>query len=172
MTTTTTRLPTGTWTLDPSATTVTIAAKKLALFTIPATLTVASGTIEINDEHRVTNVEIVVDATSYTSKGAKRNEHVVGPDFLDAGDYPTIEFRSGRVSEAATGYVADGTLTIKGQTSPIDVAISDVVVDGDAGSFTATATVDRSTIGVDKMPSLIIGPTLELNVAAKVSKAG
>ena len=47
-TTTTTQLPTGTWTLDPTATTITVSAKKLGLFTIPATLTVVSGTIEIS----------------------------------------------------------------------------------------------------------------------------
>ena len=163
---TTTQLPAGTWTLDPEATTVTVSAKKLGLFTIPATLTVVSGTIEVGEDHEVTNVDIVADATSYTSKNAKRNEHVVGADFLDAGEHPTIVFRSGGVASSADGLNASGTVTMKGQTSPIEVTVSEVAVSGSTGSFVAAATVDRNAIGVDKMPSFIIGSQLDIAVSA------
>lgn len=93
--TATNQLPAGTWTLNPSATTITVSAKKLGIFTIPATLTVVSGTIDIGDDHQVTNVDIVADAGSYTSKSDKRNEHVIGADFLDAGAHPTIADSAG-----------------------------------------------------------------------------
>ena len=84
-----TQLPSGTWQLDTSATTVTVSVKKLGFFAVPATLDVSSGSIEIDDDHQVTNVDIVVDASSYASKNAKRNEHVLGPDFLDTKNHPT-----------------------------------------------------------------------------------
>ena len=100
---TTTQLPTGTWTLDPSATTITVSAKKLGLFTIPATLTVISGTIDIDDDHQVTNVDIVADASSYASKNPKRNEHITGADFLNADAHPTIVFRSDDVTPSNSG---------------------------------------------------------------------
>ena len=90
----TTQLPAGTWQLDTGATTVNVSVKKLGLFTIPATLAVASGTIEIDANHEVAGVDITVDASSYSSKNAKRNKSVLGSDFLDADNHATISFRT------------------------------------------------------------------------------
>ena len=101
---TVTALPTGLWRLDPDQTTITVTAKKFGFYRVPATLTVQSGTIEIDADHQVRQ-------------------------------------------------------------------ISDVEFDGGTGSFRATATVDRNAIGVDKLPSLIIAPTLELTVAATAAVA-
>ncbi|MFN3215629.1 MAG: YceI family protein [Acidimicrobiales bacterium] len=167
----TTALPTGTWTIDPSTTTVTVTVTKLGVFTVPATLTVVSGTIEIDDDHDVTAVHVAVDAGSYASKNAKRNEHVVGPDFLDAANNPTIEFRADRVEPGPNGFTSNGTVTIRGTSSPIDVTISDVAVDGTTGSFTAAAVVDRNAIGVDKMPTFVIGRLLTLTVDARATRS-
>ncbi len=169
--TTTTTLPTGTWQLDPAATTVTVSATKLGLFTIPATLTVTSGTIEIGDGQQVDNVEIVVDAGSYASKNNKRNEHVVNADFLDADTHPSITFRSDSVVATGDGYLANGTVTVKGRTTPLEVAITGVDAGQSDGTFTATATIDRTAIGVDKMPSFVIGRELDLVVTAKATRS-
>lgn len=166
---TTLQLPSGTWTLDAS-TTVTISVKKLGFIDVPASLAITSGTVEINADHQVTSVDITADAASYTSKNPKRNEHVVGPDFLDTANHATIRLQASSATPAATGYTAAGTVTIKGQSAPIAVTISDVASNGDRGSFTATATVDRNAIGVDKMPSFIIGRNLQLTVTATATK--
>lgn len=164
-------LPTGTWRLDPAQTTLTVTAKKLGLFKIPATLTVTSGIIEIDNDHQVVGVEVIADANSYSSANAKRNDHIVSGDFLDADSHPELAFTSGKVSLTATGYQADGTVTVKGQTSLISVEISDVETDAGRGSFTATATIDRNAVGVDKLPSLVIGRDLQLTVTATASVA-
>lgn len=159
-------LPTGTWRLDPSQTTVTVTAKKLGFFAVPATLDVSSGTIEIDADHQVAAVNVVADASSYTSKNAKRNEHVVSADFLDAATHPELVFRAGQVTTSNSGYRADGSVTVKGQAFPISVDITDVDFDADRGSFVATATLDRNAIGVNKLPSLVIGRALQLTVNA------
>lgn len=166
-----TTLPTGTWQLDTDATAITVSVKKLGLITVPAKLTVTSGTIEIDERHQVSNVEIVADASSYVSKNAKRDEHVHGADFLDVSQHPAISFHAATVADGTGDYRATGTITLKGQPSPIDVAITDVTVNGERGSFTATATVDRKAVGVDKMPSFIIGRDLELIVSASATKS-
>lgn len=171
MTTTTTNLPTGTWSLDPS-TTITVTATKLGFMKIPAAIALTSGTVEIDDQHQVTGVSVTGDAGSYASKNDKRNEHVRSADFLDAEAHPTIHFEASACRPSGAGYIADGTVTIKGTTVPLTVTISDVTV-GEGSStatFTATATVDRNTIGVDKMPSLVIGRQLDLVVAASATR--
>jgi polyisoprenoid-binding protein YceI len=165
-----TELPAGTWQLDPSTSTVTVTVKKMGLLTVPATLVVTSGTVEIDDSHQVANVEIVADAASYASKNAKRNEHVLGADFLDAENHPTIGFRTSQVASESPGYTSSGTVTVKGQPSPIEITITDVDVSDAVGSFTATASVDRKTIGIDKMPTLVIGRSLQLAISAKARK--
>lgn len=167
--TTLTQLPTGTWQLDTSATTVTVSVKKLGFITVPATLDVVSGSIEIDDERQVTNVDIVVDASSYASKNAKRNKHVLGPDFLDTENHPTISFRTDRVTPRDGGYTSNGTVTVKGQSSPIDVTIADIEASSANGSFTATADVDRNVLGVHKMPGFIVGRNVQLTVDATAS---
>lgn len=162
-------LPTGTWTLDAATSTITVSVKKLGMITVPATLTVTSGTIEIDDDHRVVSVDISADAGSYASKNAKRNAHVVGSDFLDADTHPSIRFEASNVTPGPSGYSASGTVTVKGKRSPIDVTISDVAVTGTNGSFRATATVDRTAIGVDKLPTFIVGRDLQITVAANAT---
>lgn len=135
-----TQLPSGTWTLDPARSTVSITAKKLGVITVPATLTVTSSSIEVGADHEVAAVEVVVDAGSYTSSNDKRDEHVRSADFLDADSHPDIVFRS--------------------------VTVDQVAVDGESATFAATATVDRTSIGVDKLPSLVISRALQLSVSA------
>lgn len=171
MTKTTTALPTGTWQLDPSATTITVAARKLGMFTIPAELTVTSGAIEIDSNQQVVTVAIEADAASYKSRNAKRNEHVLSDHLLDAGAHPTISFQTGAVVPTDDGdYSANGTVTIKGQTSPVVVSVTDVQFTGSDGSFTASATIDRKAIGVSKFPAFFIGRNLQLSVLATATR--
>ncbi len=163
-------LPTGTWQLDPAATTVTVSAKKMAMLDVAATLAVRSGIIEIDEHRQVASVRIVADAASYTSKNAKRNEHVVGKDFLDAESHPDISFQADTVTPRGDGYQGTGTATVKGKSSPMDVAVNDVSFNDAEGSFTVSAVVDRKAIGVDKMPTFVIGQNLELTVNARVER--
>jgi polyisoprenoid-binding protein YceI len=159
-------LPTGIWTLDPTQTTITITARKLGLITVPGTVAVSEGTIEIGADHQVSSVEVVADAGSYTSGNAKRDSHVRSADFLDAANHPELEFRAGNVSLTAAGYRADGSVTVKGQTFPLTVDIGKVEFDARTSTFVATGNVDRTAIGVDKFPSLFIGNDLQLTVIA------
>lgn len=163
-------LPTGTWTIDPARTTITISAKKLGFITVPATLTVSSGSIEIDADHRVASVEVVADAGSYASKNAKRNDHVRSADFLDVDNHPELTFGTDQVEPSGDGHHADGSVTVKGQRFPVSVAISDVEFDESRGSFVASATIDRHAIGIDKMPGLVIGRNLQLTVEATATK--
>lgn len=160
--TTTTTLPNGTWAIDTAATELTVTVKKMKLITVPATLAVTSGTIEIADG-AVSRVEIVADAASYTSSQGKRDEHVASPDFLDVAAHPTITFSAESV--ASTSQVA-GTVEIKGRKSPITFAVSDLNISESSASFSATSTVDRTAIGVDKLPTFVIARDLDIAVTA------
>ena len=164
-------LPVGVWAIDPARSSITVTATKLGLFRVPATLSLASATIEIDGEHHVVGVEAVVEAGSYASKNAKRNEHVRGSDFLDADDHPQLSYTAASVERSEDGYIAEGAVTVKGRTSPVTLAIADITVDGDRGSFVATATLDRNQLGIDALPSIVIGRTLQLTIAAEAVRS-
>ncbi|MEM9748370.1 MAG: YceI family protein [Actinomycetota bacterium] len=166
-----TSLPAGTWTIDPSHTSVTIAVKKLGFINVEASLAVESGTIEIDGDQRVVSVAVVADAASYTSGNPKRDDHVRGSDFLDSESHPHLEFAADQVVASGGGHRATGTVTVKSATAPLTLDVSDVSVAGSSGSFTATGTVDRTAIGVDKFPTFVIGRTLTITVACTASLA-
>lgn len=166
-----TQLPEGTWELDTNSSTVTVTVKKLGFITVAGDLSINSGTIQIDESGAVTAVSVSLDAASYDSSNAKRDEHVRSNDFLSAEGFPTIGFQSTSVSKSGDGYEASGSLTIKGEQSPIVLAVSEVNFDNQKGSFSAGAKVSRKTIGVDKMPGFVIGQNLLLSVSATAIRA-
>lgn len=168
----TTHLPAGTWQLDTNKSTVNVTVKKLGFITVSASLKVDSGTIQVDENGAVAAVDVALDASSYDSSNAKRDEHVLSDDFLAAASFPTISFNSKSVSPSSNGFSADGTITIKGKNSPVTLAVSDVNSSDASGSFTATADVDRRAIGIDKMPNFVIGQNLRIDIAAVATNAG
>ena len=158
-------LPTGTWRIDPTETTVSVAVKKLGLFTITGDLTITDGTIRLDDT--TAKIDVTADAASYATPMAKRNKHIHSADFLDVEQFPTIRFTGGTLTLDAIGdrHFA-GEITIKGQTAPLDFHVADIAVGADTASFAATATVDRTALGLNKLPGFVIGKTLNITVSA------
>ena len=115
--TTASPLPARTWTRDPAASTITVSVKKLGMFTVPATLAVASGTIEIDADHQVTDVDITADAASYASKSAERDAHAIGADFFETGNHPSIRLRTSAVTPSGSGCSSAGTVTVTATTT-------------------------------------------------------
>lgn len=158
-------LPDGTWKLDADRTTVTVSVTKLAAFTVSATLDLIDGTVQVSDGH-VSDVHARVDSGSYRSPNAKRNEHVTGPDFLDAANHPEIRFSAASAEATSAGHVVTGTVSIKGKSFPLSITTHNIATVGNDGSFQASASVDRTAIGVGKMPAFIISHMLELTIDA------
>ena len=157
-------LPDGTWTIDPNASTVTVTVMKMKVMSVPATLTVMSGTITIAGG-KVGQVEVVADAASYKSSTTLRDKEVLKANFLDAVKYPTITFTA---SDGSADRV-EGQVAMKGTTAPLTFDISALNIDGNAATFTAKAKVDRTAVGVTKMPSFIVGKELDIEVQVKAT---
>ena len=169
MNTTTQTLPDGTWALDPATTNVTVTVKKMKAITVPATLTVSSGNITITNG-AVSNVAISLDAHSYNSPSKKRNEHVVSNDFLDAESFPAITFSADNHRSISDGHRVAGQVHIKGKSTPLSFDVTNLRIDGESASFSATATADRFDLGVSKLPAIIIAKQLDISVTAKAAQ--
>ena len=104
-------------------------------------------------------VSFTIQAGSIDTDHAKRDEHLAGPDFLNAAEYPTITFESTGVETTgeSRGKLI-GDLTMHGQTHEIALDVTfnkmapnplpqydDILTAG----FSARGTIQRSKWGVD-----------------------
>ncbi|MEO0492385.1 MAG: YceI family protein [Actinomycetota bacterium] len=164
----TTTLPTGTWMLTPD-TSVALTVKKLKLITVDATVAVDEGSITIGADGAVESVSAALDASSFASGNDKRDEHVRSDDFLDTEQHRAITFAATDTTAVDGAHRVAGELRIKGTAYPVSLTVDDVTVDGESGAFTATATIDRTAVGVAKMPSLVIAKMIDVTIAGRAT---
>lgn len=67
------------------------------------------------------SVKAAIRTASIFTDDQKRDEHLRSADFFDAVNYPEITFVSNNISKKGDGYVAKGTLTIRGISKEIEL---------------------------------------------------
>jgi len=80
-----------------------------------------SGTLTL-DESELTNsrVDALIEAASIETRDPQRDAHLKSPDFFDVEKFPTLAFKSSRISLVRDGELAvDGDLTIRGLTRKV-----------------------------------------------------
>lgn len=140
----------GTYEIDTAASTVRFRTRTVfGLFPVRGTFGIGRGRITVADAVEASSVDVTIRADTFDSGLARRDRHVASADYLDAAEYPKIEFRSRRVTESAEGTaVLPGELTVRGVTQPVAVTVGAIVPDGPRLAFEDTATVDRYAFGV------------------------
>jgi polyisoprenoid-binding protein YceI len=111
-------IPTGTWAIDPSWSSLEFEVRKLGLVTIKGRVPGFTGTAHGGE---TPSIEGVVDATSITTFEANRDAHIQSPDFFDTERYPEFRFASTSVETDGGEVIVKGDLTIKGITRPVEL---------------------------------------------------
>ncbi|GAB4361857.1 MAG: YceI family protein [Deltaproteobacteria bacterium] len=146
----------GTWVLDTAHTGIHFKVRHLMVSWVRGDFERFSGTI-VYDEKDVTNssADITIEAASINTRIAKRDKHLISPDFLDAAAHPVLTFRSKRVEKAPDGTLKmTGDLTIRGVTREVVLTVegpSPAVKDLEGKmrvGGTATAKIDRKVFGL------------------------
>ena len=114
-----------------------------------------------------------IQTASLSSGDATRDEHVRGARWLDAAQFPTMEFRSTSVRRTGeqTAEVT-GDLTLHGQTHPVTLTVSLNQIGrnpagGQAAGFSATGTLSRTAFGVGaNVPTSLIGDEVRITIEA------
>lgn len=141
---------TGTWTLDPAATTIALETKAMWVLGVKATLKAQSGTGDVNSDGTVGG-SLIIDASSIDTGNAKRDKHLLTKDFFEVETYPTFTYTVTSAAPAADGtFVVAGSLTAHGKTRPLDLVATFAASGTDRVTIKAEADVDRSQWGVDK----------------------
>jgi polyisoprenoid-binding protein YceI len=108
-------------------------------------------------------VEVAIDAASVDTNNRDRDEHLRGPDFFGAKEFPKITFKSTKVVKKAEGKLeVTGDFTMRGVTKSITVPV-EVVGEGKAppplndhrAGFEATFDIKRSDYKVESYLEMI-----------------
>jgi polyisoprenoid-binding protein YceI len=119
-TATVTSIPQGTWSIDPSHSSVEFTVKHMGIATVRGQFTGFEGTI-VSDGERA-SVTGKVDASTVTTHNQQRDEHLNSNDFFGVEEHPEITFRADSIELGEDGSVKiPGEITLKGVTKPIEL---------------------------------------------------
>jgi polyisoprenoid-binding protein YceI len=113
------------------------------------------------------SVNVTIKSASINTDNAQRDTHLKSSDFLDAQNHAEITFQSKSVEKKGSGYVAHGTLTIRGVAKDVDMPF-ELKGPVDMGKTKlmgahATLTINRMDYGVSWSKSLDKGQLVVSN---------
>jgi polyisoprenoid-binding protein YceI len=114
-----------------------------------------TGTVQQDDKDITkSKVEITIDTTTINTRVEKRDAHLKSPDFFDVEKFPTITFKSTKITKLEGHNVKmEGDLTIHGVTKPVVVNVEqtpDTLAGGKTvRGFTATTKINRKDFGLN-----------------------
>lgn len=110
----------GTWNLDPAHTAVEFQAKHLMVAKVRGRFAGTVGALHIAEDPTRSSAEVRIVAGSLDTGVQQRDDHLRSPDFLEAGKYPEITFRSTSFEHVEDEeWHLHGDLTIHGVTKPV-----------------------------------------------------
>jgi polyisoprenoid-binding protein YceI len=153
----------GRYEIDTGRSTVTFRTRHLfGLAPVRGTFAIRSGTIDVAEPLAASPILAEIDAASFCTRNPQRDASVRSARFLDAARHPVMTFRSERID----GEELTGTLTVRGVTRPVRLAVE--LADVSPRTFTARATtrIDRTEFGVTASRGLA-GRYLDLSLEVR-----
>lgn len=103
------------------------------------------------DNLAAASIKVDILTASAATGSSERDEALPGSDWFDVANHPIATFASTNISQTAEGYVADGTLTLKGTTQPVSLPFI-LSIDGDKAEAAGGLTINRNDYGVGTGP--------------------
>ncbi|MCZ6597348.1 MAG: YceI family protein [Planctomycetota bacterium] len=169
-----------TYAIDPTHSQVLFRIKHLGVSYNYGRFNDVSGTVVI-DEDRASksSIEVVVKADSVDTNNGNRDNHIKSPDFLSAKEFPTITFKSKKVTQKGNTWKVTGDLTLHGVTNEIEVEVEHVGTGTGprGGTLTGFETVfeidptDYEIRWIAEHPDML-GPEIRMIIAIEAAKQG
>ena len=133
------------------------------------------GTVTLNSQDIAkSSVNVTIAVNSISTNDAKRDGHLMSPDFFDAAKFPTITFKSTSVKEVAKDKLeVTGTFTMRGVSKTLVLPITSLGTAADpwknvVAGFEGAIKLNRQDYGVSYGPGLVGDEVdIDLNVEAK-----
>ncbi len=134
-----------------------------------------TGTLVVGAEPSQSSIKLEAKVDNIDTNQDKRDEHLRGPDFFNAKQFPKMTFQSTSVTKTGEkAFEVAGNLTIKGVTKPVTLKVTggNVITDPSGKTrigFNTEFSVKRSDYGMNFMPDKL-GDEVTLMVAVEGTK--
>ncbi|RJL22118.1 YceI family protein [Bailinhaonella thermotolerans] len=160
-------LPTpGTFVLDTAHTRVGFVARHMMVSKVRGSFLDFSGSITVAENPLDSTAEATIQTGSIDTGVADRDGHLRSGDFLDTEQYPTMTFRTNKVTDhEGNSFTVLGELTIRGVTREIEMTVEFEGVSKspwgqEVAGFTINAEIDREEFGLTWNQALETGGVL------------
>ena len=172
-----------TWDIDPNHTESSFVVKHLMVSNVRGQFGKTTGTVQQDDKDITkSKAEITIDATTINTRVEKRDAHLKSPDFFDVEKFPTITFKSTKITKGeGNALKAEGDLTIHGVTKPVVLNVEytpETLAGGKMiRGLTATTKVNRKDFGLNwnktiEAGGVMVGDEVTITVEAELHKQG
>jgi polyisoprenoid-binding protein YceI len=172
-----------TWTIDPAHSVAEFKVKHMMISNVKGQFSGVSGTLSL-DAKDITrsSVTATIDATSINTRESQRDAHLKSADFFDVEKFPTLEFKSTRVTPSGDHELkVEGELTIHGVAKAVTFAVEGPSEPGKDPwgkqriGLTATTKINRKDYGLTWNAALETGGILvgeEVTITLDVQLVG
>ncbi len=144
-----------TFKLDPMHTNILFHANHFGFSNPSGHFGIVQGALQLDEkEPSKSSLDVVVDVNSLLTGVPKLDEHLKSDAFLDAGKFPTAEFKSTKVETKGDTATVTGDFTLHGVTKPVTLQVKlnkkgeHPMTHKTAVGFTASTVLKRSDFGV------------------------
>ncbi len=112
---------TTTWNIDPAHSVAEFKVKHMMISNVKGQFAKITGRLTLDESDLAdSHIEALIEASSIETRDAQRDAHLKSADFLDVEKFPTLPFKSTRISLVRDGELAvEGDLTIRGVTRKV-----------------------------------------------------
>ena len=173
----------GQYTLDPNHATLLWKLNHLGFSTLTGRFNDFDATLDFDPENiENSSVEVIIETAGLDMNLPEFEEELLGENYFNAAQFPQVIYRTTSLSETIDEdtYIFDGELTLRGVTAPVAMEVSfngggrvsfpppPVYTIG----FSASASFQRSTFGIDRFVSFGVGDEIELEIHVEFQESG
>ena len=108
--------------IDSNKSVVNFEVSNMAVNTVEGNFTGMEGTINFDSGNLESSTfSVCINASTVDTDNESRDEHLRNPDFFEVETYPEICFTSTSIRSKAGSYVAEGTLTMHGESKRVSI---------------------------------------------------
>lgn len=175
------QLTPGTWTLDPTHSSVSFVARHMMVSKVRGTFGDYSAEITIGDDPLQSSLRAEVQMASIDTGNADRDGHLRTNDFFDIENHPIMTLVATGFAPKGDDFVMSADLTIRGVTRSVDFDLSfeGAGTDpwgGTRAGFTASTTINRKDFGIEWNTALetggvLVGDKVQIELDIQLVKA-
>jgi polyisoprenoid-binding protein YceI len=164
----------GTWVIDPIHSEIGFTVRHLMVSKVRGRFEKFEGQIVTGADILDTRATVTVDLTSINTGNEDRDKDLRSANYLEVDKHPTMTYRSTGLKPDGDAYIADGELTIRETTRPLQLRVEfhGIGTDpwgGTRAGLSATGEINRKHFGVSfDMPmdggGLVVGEKIQLDV--------